>query len=42
MNRSPSAQSRNPQLWLGLSLLSLALAATAWIIVALLARQVLP
>jgi hypothetical protein len=32
---------RNVQLWLALSLLSLTLAAVAWVVVALLTRQVL-
>ena len=37
----PHEQTRNVHLWLLLSLLALTLAAVAWIVVALLAQQVL-
>lgn len=37
----PGTPTRNVQLWLALSLVSLALGAVAWIVVALLTRQVI-
>jgi hypothetical protein len=41
MTEAPRTQPRNVQLWLVLSLVSLALGAVAWIVVALLTRQVM-
>jgi hypothetical protein len=41
MSEPPSTQPRNVQVWLALSLVSLALGAVCWIVVALLTRQVL-
>ena len=41
MNEPPRTHPRNVQAWLALSLLSLALGAVAWVVVALLTRQVM-
>jgi hypothetical protein len=41
MTEAPRTRPRNVQLWLALSLASLALGAAAWIVVALLTRQVM-
>jgi hypothetical protein len=41
MTEQPRTQPRNVQLWLALALVSLALGAVAWVVVALLTRQVI-
>ncbi|HST25646.1 MAG TPA: hypothetical protein VLJ76_06620 [Gaiellaceae bacterium] len=41
MSKPAPTHSRNPQLWLLLALLAIGVAAVAWLVVALLAKDVL-